>query len=278
MSDEINRDAPIIRAHITNPKDMADMLLSLDRLQDGEYARKWHGFPTTKEDLQAVLKEIRVDGVKHGEYYINIYESSIPGLVEHLPIGADIDEINYLAVKLKGMNSLEIEKFCAAMEYSVFREGLTDIINTAENLDCFDLQPAFSEAEYGEFLADMEYDRFETQINTLKESRNPANQELAAYIELLEKYFSTEAYGNEYAKEEGGRFTQYGYLTKQRALEETYTGLNDIPPEYRVFAYPDAAPEIKPSVMDKLAAAKEAVGKIHSEKPDLSPKSHNAEL
>jgi len=271
---------PIICAHITNPKDMADMFLSLDRLRDSDYARRWHDFPTTKEEMQDTLKIIRIDSEKHGEYYINEFESSIPGLAERLQAGADIDELNYLAVKLAGMDESELEKFCAALEYSVFRDGLADIINTAENLDCFNLQPAFNAAEYGEFLADMEYDRFGLQIKALEESVNPADRELAAYIGILEKHFNTEAYGNEQAKEEGGRFTQHGYLTKDKALDETYTSINDIPPEYRVSAPPEREPAARASVMDKLAAAKDAAEKNNTGKPspDKPKKSHGAEL
>jgi hypothetical protein len=280
--DDAPERKPIICAHITNPKDMADMFLSLDRLRDGDYARRWHDFPTTKEEIQDTLKIIRIDSEKHSEYYINEFESSIPGLAERLQAGADIDELNYLAVKLAGMDEYELEKFCAAMEYSVFRDGLTDIINTAENLDCFELQPAYNAEQYGEFLVEVDKDNTSPVFDKLEHSANPEERALAQYILRLEASVDAAAYGRAAAEEEKGVFTGHGYLTKQKALDETYTGINDIPPEHRVFAYPEREPAARPSVMDKLAAAKEAVARTDAEKPPADrtapQKSHDAEL
>jgi len=268
---------PIICAHITNPKDMADMFLSLDRLRDSNYARRWHDFPTTKEEMQDTLKIIRIDSEKHDEYYINDFETSIPGLAERLQAGADIDELNYLAVKLAGMDEYQLKKFCAAMEYSVFRDGLADIINTAENLDCFDLQPAFDAEQYGEFLIEAEKDNTSPVFDRLEHSDNPDERAFAQYILRLEASADAAAYGRAAAEEEKGVFTGHGYLTKQKALAEIYTGKDDIPPEYRVSAPPERPAE-RPSVMDKLAAAKEAAARTGAEKSDKPPKSHDAEL
>lgn len=269
---------PPIRAHIANADDVAAMFSDINRLKDGNYSGAWHNFPTTTEKIQAALKEIGVDGVKHKAYYITDYETDIPGLREHMPVNANIDELNYLAVKRSGMGDFELDTFCAALEYSVFRDGLADIINTAENLHCFDLQPAYSEAEYGKFLSDMESDSFGIQIEMLEESDKLADRELAAYIYLLEKHFNTESYGCEKVKEEGGCFTKHGYLIKRKALQDIYIGLKNIPAEYRVSVPPN--PQERPSALDRLAVAKNAVARTDAEKPpaDRAVKSSGAEL
>ena len=173
-----------------------------------------------------------------------------------------------------------LETFVAVMESGRHCESLTDIINVTENMDCFYLQPSYSAEMYGEFLATMAQDEFGGVIERLEHSPDPDMRELAGYIARLEKHFDSAAYGRELVQSENGVFTDSGYLTEINPGEyvDLYSGHHDV--EYPVFAYPEREPAARPSVMDKLAAAKESVkaredGGLSPEDPG---KSHNAEL
>ena len=270
-----------IEALIVNADDMASMFGDLERLRNSDFARKWHSFPTTKEDIQATLKEIGVDGVEHKQYYITDYETSVPALREHLPPGADIDEINHLAMRMEVVEKgYGLETFTAVMESGRHCESLSDIINVTENMDCFYLQPSYSAEMYGEFLAMMAQDEFGGMIEKLEHSSDPDMRELAAYITRLEKHFDSEAYGRELVQSENGVFTPSGYLTEINPGEyvDVYSGRHDV--EYPVFAFPEPATRDRPSVMEKLAAAKESVKAREDGGPSLEKpgKSHDAEL
>ena len=157
---------------------------------------------------------------------------------------------------------------------------MKDIINIAENIDCFDLQPAFSPQMYGDFLAEMYRDHFAETMEALEKSDDPIMREFAAYVGKLDDHLDGESYGRALAKEENGVFTEQGYLTeKDCGFREVYRGPGDIPAEYRVSVAPNRKPAARPSVMDKLAAAKEAAEKQGAERPGSPPKkSHDAEL
>jgi len=252
---------PIICAHITNPKDMADMFLSLDRLRDSNYARRWHDFPTTKEEMQDTLKIIRIDGEKHGEYYINDYESSIPGLAERLPVGADIDELNFLSVKLAGMVEWQREVFGAVMLSGRHCGSVMDIISVTENIDLFNVQPAYNVEQYGEFLLDMYKNEYAEVFKSLETSDYPEEYSFARYIERLETHVDPAAFGRAIAEEENGVFTDCGYLSEKDAIKELYKELTGVPPEYRV-----SIPPARPAGLYKMENADitDFVYKLHA--------------
>jgi len=51
-------------------------------------------------------------------------------------------------------------------------------------------------------------------------------------------YFDFEAYGRDMRINEGGHFAPTGYLTRSGDFKEVYHGIEDIPAEHRIFAYP----------------------------------------
>ena len=89
------------------------------------------------------------------------------------------------------------EKFIAAMKYGDHTRDLQDIINLAQNLDCYWLYPSVqSEEDYGHYL-----------IEELDELELP---------EEAKKYFMYEEYGRDAAINDGGRFTEQGYIYNNR--------------------------------------------------------------
>jgi hypothetical protein len=53
--------------------------------------------PADKEDVQALLSRIGVDGVLYEEFFITDYETDVVGLYDYLGEYESIDELNYLA-------------------------------------------------------------------------------------------------------------------------------------------------------------------------------------
>lgn len=232
-------NATALRAYIVNTDDMADMFADIDRLRDGGFAGKWHSFPTTAAELQATLKEIGVDGVKHKDFHINNYYTELTALHSRLAAHADIDEFNYLAAKLEELTESQREVFEAALETGRHCESVADIINLTENLERFDLQPAYTPEMYGAFLLETEKDSTLEVFDRLEKSSNADECAFAQYVLRLEAYIDETDYGRGVAGEEHGAFTKHGYLTEGEGFKEVYRGPEDIPAEYRVFAYPE---------------------------------------
>mgnify|MGYP000335056130 CR=1 FL=1 len=105
------------------------------------------------------------------------------------------------------------------MAYGDHTRNLQDIINLAQNLDCYWLYPSVqSEEDYGHYL-----------IEELDELELP---------EEAKKYFMYEEYGRDAAINDGGRFTEQGYIYNNRnTFTQWYDG-RDVPEEYRVTPQP----------------------------------------
>ena len=65
------------------------------------------------------------------------------------------DELNYLGKLLEMQFDDDREKFIAAIEYGDHADSLQDIINLAQNIDCYWIYPSVhNEEEYGRYLVD----------------------------------------------------------------------------------------------------------------------------
>lgn len=202
----------VIEAYVTNLGRYVEGRL------DGEYLK----LPATTEELQALLKRIHVDGVRYEETFITDYETDLAGM-QNLGEYESIDELNYLAALINDLEEWELEKFEAAAVYGDSSGSVKDLINLAQNLDCYDYFPGVSDNDdLGRYL-----------IEELECEEIP---------ERLENYIDYEAYGRDYSINEGGEFVDGGYVVRgYGSFTEYYSGRDDIPDEYRVFAYP--APE-----------------------------------
>jgi len=271
---EHSKRKAVIRAFIANA----------DFYADGNLMGAWHPFPTTSKELKSTLSEIGVDGIKHSRYIVGDYDSSVSGLNERLPKNADINEINYLAVRLNEMQSDNIPIFEVVMEIGRHCGSLRDIINVTENLDCFDVQPAFTAKEYGEHLLEMDFDRCARRIKRLELSIDPSDRELADFIDHIQNHIDAESYGWDRAEKENGQFVTGGYLTESGEFVEVYDTHHDIPEFDRVLAFTGITrvmPPEKPSLLDRLSEAKASqtvMRKDSAPGKDGAPHSHEQEI
>ena len=175
-------------------------------------------FPTTKEQVQAALREIGVDGLRYQEIIILEYSIGVKGVARVLGEFAHLDELNYLASRLNSLDPEERMKFTAAVEHGEYASSPADLINLTHNLDCYELDPVQNAEEYGRWL-----------IEELRVVELPK--------EAID-YFDYESYGNDTAINEGGTFTSHGYmLAGPEPFQKVYDGQH-IPEQYKVFQYP----------------------------------------
>ena len=202
-------------------------------------------FPTNTEEVQSLLKRIGVDGVRCQEYFIISFDSDILGLYAYLGEYESIDELNHLACLLSELDQSDLEKFEAVIDSGEHTSSVADLINLTQNLDCFEFYPDIeSEEDLGRYSA-----------------------EDLPIPEELKDYFDYEAYGRDIRLNEDGHFAPGGYvLNNGGKFIEHYHGIEDIPAEHRIFAYP------KLNIREQMAAYKEVIDRSSLEGERLHPR------
>ncbi len=196
-------------------------------------------FPTTAEHLKEVFDRIGIDFKHYEEWHFTEFQSTIPGLTEHLSEYSHPDELNYLGKLLEMQFDDDREKFIAAIEYGDHADSLQDIINLAQNLDCYWIYPSVhNEEEYGRYLVD-----------ELEEPELP---------EEAKKYFMYEEYGRDASINDDGSLPKRAISTTTATpLQNGTTGAKTrCPEEYRGNAAAPAAgnaPDPEKAEMDAAA-------------------------
>ena len=227
----------MIDAYITN----------LGKYVAGNFCGERLTLPADKEDVQALLARIGVDGVLYEEIIITEFQSEVSGLASRLNEYDDVDELNYLAALLDEMDGGDIEKLEAAIAYGEHTGSVGDIINLTQNLDCYEFYPGVTtEEELGYYLID--------------------EMELLEIPEHLVNYIDYEAYGRD-AHLNGGSLTNMGYVEAGNGFTEYYGGKDDIPDEYRIFAYPDPPEKMPMKAQLEMYGRMAAVSRAAADRP-----------
>lgn len=219
-------------------------LTNWDLYQRGERRDISISFPTTREEVQKALKAIGVDGIRDRRVILTEYDSNLSGFCHCLTQYDSVDEVNYLAHLLSDLSESEFATFQSVLEYGEHDQCAGDLINLALNLDCYELHPGVdTDEELGRIYAEFDEDIIEVP-------------------EALKNYFDYEAYGRDKRLNEGGCFVDGGYMTRYPSnFLEQYAGQEDLPPAYRVFAYPEL------NIRERLAACKEVTDRAASGHP-----------
>ena len=209
----------------------AAFITNLGKYNEGELVGEWVKFPTTAEEMKEVFRRIGIGqkdefGQPYEEWFITDYDCYVDGLYDKLGEYENLDELNYLASKLEEMRDYEYAQFRAGMEMGDHCGSLQEIINLTENLDCYEIYPNTEDYD----------DLGRYYIEELDVMQVP---------EHLRNYIDYEAYGRDVALEEGGAFTDQGYVRDTgNRFREYYDGeRGSIPDEYRVMTFQDDLPE-----------------------------------
>ena len=197
---------------------------SRTRFETGEPGGVWLPMPTTTQQLHAAMESVGITADNPQDFFINGFADTEQQPFDvPLPViqNAGIDELNYLGKLLEMQSDEDRDKFTAAVTLGERAGNIKDLINLAQNLDCYWLYPTVqSEEDYGYYL-----------IDELDELELP---------EEAKKYFMYEEYGRDAAINDGGRFTDQGYIyNNKNTFTEWYNGReSDIPKEYKVMSFP----------------------------------------
>ena len=230
----------LFEAYVTN----------LGKYNEGQLVGEYLKFPTTTEEVQALLKRIGVDGVRYEEIFITDFDGDVLGLCTYMSEYENLDELNHLAQVLSDLGQGELEKFEAVVDSGEYSSSVKDLINLAHNLDCFEFYPDIqSEDDLGRMYI-LEFEAMQVP-------------------EHLIDYIDYEAYGRDVRINDGGHFAPGGYvLNNNGSFIEHYSGPEDIPDEHRIFAYP------KLSIREQMAAYREVISQslpeAHKSQPALA--------
>ena len=108
--------AALFEAYITN----------LGKYNEGELVGETLKFPTTTEEVQALLKRIGVDGVRYEEFFITSFGSDVLGLYDYLTEYENLDELNHLACLLSELDQSDLEKFEAVIDSGEHTSSVAD--------------------------------------------------------------------------------------------------------------------------------------------------------
>lgn len=129
--------ATLFEAYVTNA----------GKYSEGQLVGETLKFPTTAQEVEALLKRIGVDGVRYQEIFITSFDGDVLGLYDHLSEYENLDELNHLACLLSELTSSELETLEAVLDSGDHCSSVRDIINLTQNLDCYGFYPGVSDEE-----------------------------------------------------------------------------------------------------------------------------------
>ena len=185
----------------------------------------WLSLPTTAEQVQEALKEIHITADNQQDLFIGGFsapEGKPLELPEDLIRAASVDELNFLAAQLQRLDAVELAELNAAMQSPAKMQTIGQLLDYAENTDCFVLINAKDNRSLGEYYLN------DSGLFVVPDPWKPA--------------IDTDRLGSFIANEEQGTFTDYGYILRTSDEWQRVHEGQPVPEEYRVMAYP--APEI----------------------------------
>ena len=185
----------------------------------------WLSLPTSAEQVQEALKEIHITADNQQDLFIGGFstpEGKPLELPEDLIKAASVDELNFLAAQLQKLDAVELAELNAAMQSPAKMQTIGQLLDYAENTDCFVLINAKDNRSLGEYYLN------DSGLFVVPDPWKPA--------------IDTDRLGSFIANEEQGTFTDYGYILRTSDEWQRVHEGQPVPEQYRVMAYP--APEI----------------------------------
>lgn len=198
----------VFSAYVTN----------LGKYTEGQLVGQWLGFPTTRQEVEAVLGEIGIDGRRYEEIFITDYESGIEGLTACLGEYESLAALNCLAHRIQesGYSTGELEALIDSGEHT---GSVGEFIALLDSPDCFLLYSGIEN----------DYDLGYYLIHEMG-----LYGELQDRMGLLANYIDYESYGRDVRLEEGGIYTGNGYYICMIGTPVEYGSMAEIQAGYSV--------------------------------------------
>ena len=249
-------------------------ILNRESRDRGEPSGEWLTLPVLPGDLGEVFTRIGIDRPSEGAFIITAVRVRDDCVRDHISKYDSLDELNLLASYMDAAeNYYEYDTFRAVLASGVAQvgNGVSALINLLDtnNMECFELIAAANDVESLAVYYDRENDEKPDDINF-------------------------EDYGKYCVREEGGRFTEWGYIKqKYNDFSQRYNSV--VPEEYQITGMAlhalrlgklerggkDEKPSVekagnlpaeKPSVLKQIKAAREMPGKPRKTAPGKSKK------
>ena len=196
-------------------------------------------FPMTTQELQAALAKIGIDGKRYSEVFFTSFDSDVLGLYDHLYECENIDELNELGhALLEVRDKGGLETFEAALVLGNHTRSVKDLINLTQNLDLYRFYPDIFDDEGWAVCTptSLEPSTYRSTFRTtsiMKHTDGMCVSTRAAYR------------------------SRWVCVGSPGGFKEYYHGPQDIPPEHRIFAYPEKAEPVH-SILAALKRFQEA--------------------
>ena len=146
-----------------------------------------------------------MDTENGGKFFVSDYDCFVNGVRTRLGPHTSLNDINALAVSLETMNPSDVKKFEAIAE-SDRQADLPELVNYSYNLHCWEFSP------------DVRND-YDLGLATVESSDLFDTENLGAFA----GYISYEKIGAVTRKENGGLFTDEGYICRNgNRIQEIY--------------------------------------------------------
>jgi len=223
------------------------------RMETGKQGGVWLAMPATAEQLHDAMRSVGITADNPQDFVINGFANTedcpfdVPLAVIQ---SGSMDELNYLGNLLSMQSNEDRAKFAAAVTHGEYAKNVKDLINLAQNLDCYWLYPTVqTEKDYGYYL-----------IDELDELELP---------EEAKKYFMYEEYGKDAVRNDKGQFTEQGYVYNNgNTFTEWYNGReSDIPKEYCIMRAQPEQPDPEKADFDAIGTAQAATMTAEPQEP-----------
>ena len=196
-------------------------LTNLGKYNEGELIGEWMSLPISVEGFGRVLQRIGINK-EYEEWFITDYDMNISGLSRYFGEYANLEEMNYLAGRLKAIGPDGRKKFEAVLEN-------------------------WSEEEKG--IPEQVKNDFDLGWHWVHDAGVYELSKLGA----LADYIDYEKLGRNIALNDAGNYSEIGFVSYNGEVwEEKFSGNREqIPKEYRVFDWEDKMRKTKEKVYER---------------------------
>lgn len=194
-------------------------LTNLGAYNEGVLRFVWLDLPCTFAAYVDALEAIGIDGVRYEEVFVSDIDTDIAGLSGYIGEYPDIEALNWLAGRLEMMAEWEIRHFEALLEAGEHTDGIMALIDLTEEAHTGD-----NSSFIPGVTDDDDLGRYWLEESGCYDLRS---------MGTLSSYIDFEAFGRDVRLEEGGVYTDDGYVYIFGGSWSDYTR-DDIPDEYRL--------------------------------------------